>query len=96
MVQAYIERIKQVNSCLNAVVQDRFEDALKDAEHADSLIAKADDDVKLLLLFQRYPLLGIPFTVKESCGLKGRYLIFYKILVFAKYLSIVDLRDGLL
>ncbi|KNC31564.1 hypothetical protein FF38_12791 [Lucilia cuprina] len=71
LVQIYIERIKEVNASLNAVVQDRFEEAIKDAQHADSLISKADNDVKLLLLFQRYPLLGIPFTVKESCGLKG-------------------------
>lgn len=53
-------------------MEDRFEEALKDAGHADGLISKADNDVKLMLLFQRYPLLGIPFTVKEACGLKGQ------------------------
>ncbi|XP_065372518.1 fatty-acid amide hydrolase 2-A [Calliphora vicina] len=71
LVEVYIGRIKEVNACLNAVVQDRFEEAIKEAQHADSLMSKADSDIKLLLLFQRYPLLGIPFTVKESCGLKG-------------------------
>lgn len=55
---------------MNAVVEDRFEQALKEAQHADGLIAKASNE-QLVALFARYPLLGIPFTVKESAGLKG-------------------------
>ncbi|XP_036212698.2 fatty-acid amide hydrolase 2 [Bactrocera oleae] len=70
LVQAYITRIQAVNGSLNAVLDNRFEQALKDAKHADSLIAKANDE-QLIALFRRYPLLGIPFTVKESAGLKG-------------------------
>lgn len=69
-MQAYITRIQAVNGSLNAVLDNRFEQALKDAKHADSLIAKANDE-QLIALFRRYPLLGIPFTVKESAGLKG-------------------------
>uniref|UniRef100_A0A034VF77 Fatty-acid amide hydrolase 2 n=1 Tax=Bactrocera dorsalis TaxID=27457 RepID=A0A034VF77_BACDO len=70
LVQTYIARIQAVNGSLNAVLDDRFEQALKEAEHADSLIAKANDE-QLVALFGRYPLLGIPFTVKESAGVKG-------------------------
>lgn len=70
LVRAYIERIKEVNPHINAVVQDRFEGALEDAVRADGLIAKATDE-QLPELFSRYSILGIPFTVKESCGLKG-------------------------
>ncbi|XP_049306440.1 fatty-acid amide hydrolase 2-A [Bactrocera dorsalis] len=70
LVRAYIERIKEVNPHINAVVQDRFEGALEDAVRADELIAKTSDE-QISALFSRYTLLGIPFTVKESCGLKG-------------------------
>ncbi|XP_075168670.1 fatty-acid amide hydrolase 2-A-like [Haematobia irritans] len=71
IVKAYIERIKDVNHSLNAVVEDRFEEALKESQHADNLISKAKDEYQMLLLFNRYPLLGIPFTVKEACGVQG-------------------------
>ncbi|XP_059219852.1 fatty-acid amide hydrolase 2-A [Stomoxys calcitrans] len=71
IVTAYIERIKVVNACLNAVIEDRFEEAIKEARHADNLISKAKDEFQMLLLFHRHPLLGIPFTVKESCGVQG-------------------------
>ena len=74
LVKAYIERIKEVNPHLNAIVQDRFEGALEDAVRADELIAKATD-AQLPALFSRYTLLGIPFTVKESCGLKGKKML---------------------
>lgn len=70
LVKAYIDRIKEVNPHVNAVVQGRFESALEDAVRADGLIAKATNE-QLPALFSRYTLLGIPFTVKESCGLKG-------------------------
>ncbi|XP_037943913.1 fatty-acid amide hydrolase 2-B-like [Teleopsis dalmanni] len=70
IVQAYITRIKEVNTSLNAVIEDRFEQAIRDAERADTMISSTSDE-NLLKLFMKYPLLGIPFTVKESCGLKG-------------------------
>lgn len=60
---------------LNAVVENRFEDALKEAKHADDLIAKCNNDKQLNSLFARHSLLGVPFTVKEACGLKGLYVI---------------------
>lgn len=69
LVQAYIGRIEEVNPCLNAVVEQRFEEALKEAKHADELISKCNSE-QLNALFARHPLLGIPFTVKESCGVK--------------------------
>ena len=74
LVQVYIDRVKQVNASLNAVVEDRFQEALKEAQHADQLIAKATGE-QLLVLFARYPLLGIPCTIKESCGVKGMSLV---------------------
>lgn len=71
LVTAYIARVKEVNPSLNAVVEDRFEAALQDAKKADEFIAKASSEFDRVALFTKYPILGIPFTVKESCGVKG-------------------------
>ncbi|KAL7727706.1 hypothetical protein ACLKA6_008044 [Drosophila palustris] len=71
LVRAYIARVREVNPSLNAVIEERFETALREAKHADELIAKASTEFDRLALFTRYSLLGIPFTVKESCALKG-------------------------
>ena len=57
VVQACIDRIETVNKELNAVVQLRVEDALKEAAYADSLLSQ---DTK------PGPLLGVPFTIKDS------------------------------
>lgn len=68
---AYIERIKEVNPLINALVEDRFEAALVEAQEADQLVRKLSEDE----LKEKYPLLGVPFTVKEPCGLKGKVLL---------------------
>lgn len=67
VVLAYIARIKEVNPSLNAVVEDRFEDAIQDAIKADKMVATMPP----IHLIKEYPILGVPFTVKESCSLKG-------------------------
>lgn len=69
VVLAYIERIKEVNPIINAVVEDRFEAAIEDAKRADRLIATTTE----FQLITNYPIIGVPFTVKESCSLKGKY-----------------------
>lgn len=69
IVCAYIERIKEVNPILNAVVEERFEAAIEDAKRADRLILTTPK----LFIVTNYPILGVPFTVKESCSLKGKY-----------------------
>lgn len=70
VVRAYIDRIKEVNPILNAVVEDRFDEAIEDAKRADKLI----ETTPKLYLITNHPILGVPFTVKESCALKGKYL----------------------
>lgn len=70
LVELYIERIKEVNPFINAVVEDRFDAAVTQAKRADSIIAKCPVN-QLAHLFSQYPILGIPFTVKEACGIKG-------------------------
>lgn len=67
---AYIERIRECNPMINAVVEDRFEAAIEDARRADRLVQSTSE----FQLITNYPILGVPFTVKESCSLKGKYI----------------------
>lgn len=69
LVGAYIERIREVNPQLNALVEERFEAALREASAVDEAIAAASSDVEKL--FAAQPLLGLPCTIKESCSLAG-------------------------
>ncbi|XP_035731808.1 fatty-acid amide hydrolase 2-B-like isoform X2 [Vespa mandarinia] len=69
LVEAYIQRIKQVNPILNAVIEDRFQEALEEAKICDKNIR--NNEITIPELKKQKPLYGIPFTVKESCMLKG-------------------------
>lgn len=68
IVRAYIERCKEVNSLINAVVEDRYSDAIKEAKAADAMIEKCSDLEKIKITL---PFLGVPFTTKESNRAKG-------------------------
>ncbi|RWS04828.1 fatty-acid amide hydrolase 2-like protein [Dinothrombium tinctorium] len=70
VVKAYCKRIEQVQPFINAVVDSRFEKALEEAREVDRKIAeilsgKVDEE---LLLSK--PLLGLPFTCKDSIAIK--------------------------
>ncbi|KAL4604997.1 fatty-acid amide hydrolase 2 [Arapaima gigas] len=69
VVQAYISRIQEVNPIVNAIVKDRFSAALLEAAQVDKLIEEEKDDEGVLK--DRLPLLGVPFTVKESFCVRG-------------------------
>lgn len=69
VVRAYIERCNEVNPFVNGIVEDRFDAALEDAKKVDELIASKE--VSLEDMERDTPLLGVPFTVKESIGVKG-------------------------
>ncbi|XP_032052119.1 fatty-acid amide hydrolase 2 [Aythya fuligula] len=68
VVEAYIERIKEVNPLINAVVKDRFEEALQEARQVDKLLAEGPGDD---YLEEKFPFLGVPITVKEAFSLHG-------------------------
>ncbi|MFD1413481.1 amidase [Oceanobacillus jeddahense] len=61
-VTAFIEQIKAVNSSINAVVEDRFSEALQEAKEADALLQK---NVSLGKLH------GVPISIKECLHVKG-------------------------
>lgn len=62
VVGAHIELHRRFAARINALVADRFEAAIEDAKAADALVAAGGE---------LPPLLGIPFTVKETIALKG-------------------------
>ena len=66
----YIKRIKEVEPIINACPDERFEGAMKDAIDVDRFLAstgKSEEEIA-----KETPLLGVPFTCKESVGVKGR------------------------
>lgn len=83
-IQAFVDRIHQVNPLINAVVGDRFEEAMREAKHIDGVLesdASESSPEKSDLL--RKPLLGVPITVKESLACKG----------FTNSAGLVDRKD---
>lgn len=63
-----------MNPFLNAVVEERYRAALDDAKAVDRQIQEAKKDGSFEQLVKEKPLLGVPFTVKESCLLAGEYM----------------------
>lgn len=61
LAQAYLERIKQVESKVKAFVTVTEEEALKNAKAADEQLAKGVD----------LPLLGIPLSIKDNFSTEG-------------------------
>lgn len=78
VVTAYIERCKEVNPYLNAIVEPRYDMAIKEARCIDKMIASNERSKEDLA--KEYPLLGIPLTVKESIAVEGnKFSIFPQI-----------------
>lgn len=69
MLNTYIRRVNAVNPLLNAVVEDRFELALKDAKEVDKFLKITNKSVEDIL--ENKPLLGVPVTVKQSISVHG-------------------------
>lgn len=70
---AYVQRCKSVNALINAITDEQYEEAMKEAIAVDRLI---DSGVKSeAVLAAEKPLLGVPFTCKEAIGVKGNKII---------------------
>ncbi|CEF69595.1 Fatty-acid amide hydrolase 2 [Strongyloides ratti] len=71
LVKAYIDRQKQVNPYINAVVMERYEDALNEAKKIDKFLINIQPDTKeYYRIVEEKPLLGVPFTLKNSIKCK--------------------------
>ena len=77
VMTAFIERIKEVNPLLNCVVDNRFTEALKDAERADKLIES--DTLTVEQLANEKPFLGVPISTKDCLRVKGKDYFFRKV-----------------
>ncbi|GAB0093672.1 hypothetical protein DMENIID0001_088430 [Sergentomyia squamirostris] len=67
VVKAYINRIEAVNPLINAIVEKNFNQALEMAKEADSKCKEMDP----IYLEEKFPLLGVPVTVKECLRVAG-------------------------
>lgn len=65
VVDSHIRVLQRVQPCLNALAAGRFDQARADADAADARIAATSSRDRLP------PLLGVPFTIKESLALEG-------------------------
>ncbi|XP_058058135.1 fatty-acid amide hydrolase 2-B isoform X1 [Anopheles bellator] len=70
VVQTYVQRCRQVNPLLNAIVEDRFEAALEEARNTDRLLAEGSLGTPEELARDK-PLLGLPVSIKESLAVEG-------------------------
>lgn len=70
VVKAFIERCREVNSYVNAIVEDRFIAALDEAKKVDQYLSSGQKSI--FEIEKEMPLLGVPFTVKEACGCAGK------------------------
>lgn len=69
VVNAYINRIIEVNPVLNAIIDGPFMEALDEATKIDERIAKgliSEEE------FSEKPFLGVPFTTKDSTAVGGK------------------------
>lgn len=69
VLESFIRRVKEVNPLLNCVVDQRYEDALKEAAEADALIKSGRYTVEQLA--EQKPYLGVPITTKDCISVKG-------------------------
>ncbi|GAB6020326.1 hypothetical protein CHUAL_003040 [Chamberlinius hualienensis] len=69
VVKAFIDRIREVNIIINAMVDQRFADAILEAQKADAVIASGEKSTEDLA--RDLPLLGVPYTTKECMSVKG-------------------------
>lgn len=67
VIHAYERRVREVDPVINAVVDQRFEDALQEARAADELVRRSSPEE----LERTKPLLGVPFITKNSVMVKG-------------------------
>ncbi|XP_055376958.1 fatty-acid amide hydrolase 2-A [Condylostylus longicornis] len=69
VVKSFIDRINEINPILNCVVDQRYEEALKEAAMADELIesGKLTEDE----LLKQKPFLGVPISTKDCIQVKN-------------------------
>lgn len=83
VLEAFIQRIKEINPLLNCVVDNRFNDALKDAADVDALIASGQ--FSEAELEHDKPFLGVPLSTKDCLEVEGKSQYFYFAFVLIEF-----------
>lgn len=68
-MSSFVARCKQVNPLLNCVVDERYDEALKEAEEADQLLASGKYTMDELR--EQKPFLGVPISTKDCIEVTG-------------------------
>ena len=76
VVQAYIDRINEVQPILNCIAETRFTLALEEAKKCDALLASPNAPSAQVLAEQK-PFLGIPFTTKVRVQIQAISLMIF-------------------
>ncbi|CAG2119065.1 unnamed protein product [Medioppia subpectinata] len=73
VIKAYIKRIKEVQPHINAVIDERYDEAIIDAIEVDKRVAHELHGNEPLngVSIHSQPLLGIPFSGKDCIGIKN-------------------------
>lgn len=71
LMRAYINRAREVDILINAIVTENFDLALEEAENVDTYLNTLDIDYRQHMLAEEKPLLGVPFTCKDNLYVKG-------------------------
>lgn len=69
VVRAFINRARLVQIYLNAIIDERYDDAIRDAIAIDDFLKTTDLSVEELE--KQKPYLGLPFTTKDSIQVAG-------------------------
>lgn len=70
VLESFIRRAKEVNPLLNCMVDERFDDAMKEAKEADELIKSGQYTEEELA--KQKPFLGVPISTKDCIAVKGK------------------------
>ena len=68
-----IERIGEIQPILNCVVDQRFRDAIEDAQKVDRILSSIDPATPLEELARDTPFLGVPLSAKEGIRVQGMH-----------------------
>lgn len=71
-----MDRIREVNPVLNSVVDERFEEAIREARQVDQQQRDHEySQEQLDELAKTKPFLGVPFTIKDCYSVTGKTLL---------------------
>ena len=70
LVRLFIERTQELTPTLNAVIVTRYDEALDEARHIDTLLEEGKE-LPEQLRQDKAPFLGVPFTAKEAFAVTG-------------------------